>query len=59
LAGPPRPGMNARATWETQSRLKPAPKSEPLLQEPGLTRRLKRSPGIHARAGRRWESDRV
>jgi hypothetical protein len=28
--------MNARATAETKSRLKPAPKSEVLLQEPGL-----------------------
>jgi hypothetical protein len=27
--------MNARATRETKSRLKPAPQSEPLLQEPG------------------------
>src|SRR5947199_120134 len=39
----PRPGMNARATWETKSRLKPAPKSEPLLQEPG-------SPGFSVEA---------
>src|SRR5436305_1863614 len=32
---PPRPGINARATPETKSRLKPAPKPKPLLQEPG------------------------
>ena len=40
---PPRPGINARATLETKSRLKPAPKSEPLLQEPG-------SPGFSVQA---------
>jgi len=43
VATPFRPGMNARATWETKSRLKPAPKSEPLRQEPG-------SPGFSVEA---------
>ncbi len=50
-----RPGINARATPETKSRLKPAPKSEPLVQEPGSPGfSVKRSPGIHARAGDGW-----
>jgi hypothetical protein len=39
----PRPGINARATFETRSRLKPAQKSESLLQEPG-------SPGFSVQA---------
>jgi hypothetical protein len=38
-----RPGMNARATSETKSRLKPALKAESLVQEPG-------SPGFSVEA---------
>ena len=53
--------MKARATSEAKSRLKPAPKSKSLLQEPGSPGFSVQSvsPGIHARAGRRSQSDKA